>query len=130
MFRSRAFGYVSNMFETQTNMNVSLSSSSFYTSLYSVSLPLPRSLYSTLITLTPTNPRRLRTIADFKFYPSALPSPSLSILRSILSLSRLPRSPYVALFCLYPFSLALYRDGYEASAATRHLEGPEFLDVG
>ena len=67
MFRSRAFGYVSNMFETQTNMNVSLPSSSFYTSLYSVSLPLPRSLYSALITLTPTNPRRLPTIADFKF---------------------------------------------------------------
>jgi len=36
------------------------------------------------------------------------PSLWLSILCSILSLSHLPHSLYFALFCLYPFSLALY----------------------
>jgi len=47
----------------------------------------------------------------------SLPSSSLSILRSILSLSLRPRFLYFALFCLSPFSLALHTFLYVVSLA-------------
>ena len=103
MLRSRAFWYVSNVFESQTKINVSLPSPSRYSSLYSVSLPLPRSLYSAL------SPPQI--LAAFKPSPSSNSSllfSSLSMLRSILSLSLLPRSLFFALFRLSSFFIALF----------------------
>jgi len=70
---------------------------------------------------------------SFKFVLFCLfPSPSLPILRPILSPPLLPpHSLYLALFCLCPFSLALYTSPYFVSLPFPHLSTfcsiPSFL---